>query len=123
MNDHERPPPILVGGPLRDAADPTHGVQRDRCVVCATERDLTRTHLDGPAGVICHRHYDAAMCRLGSPRPTSVRICTRCPSDDPARFGVTAVWPLGAHQQGQPVIYACRRHLAESIAALVSDRT
>lgn len=113
----------LVGGPLLDAADPAHGVQPDRCVVCATERDLTRTHLDGPASIVCLPHYDAAMRRLGSPRLTSVRTCTRCPGDDPDRFGVTAAWPLGTHQQGQAVIYACRRHLAESIAALVRDRT
>lgn len=107
----------LVGGPLMDAADPTHQVQPDRCVVCSTAADLMRTHLDGPAGVICHRDYNAAMRLSGPARVSAVLVCTRC-----GAYGVVAVWPLRSMSHiTEPAIRLCRPHLAEAVAALVAE--
>lgn len=114
---------ILVGGPLRDAAEPSHGVEPHRCAVCATERDLTLLPLDGAPQCICSTCFRAVMHRIGTPSHSgAVSTCTST-SDCPNPFGVVAVWPpQTVFRQDDHFIRACPHHLATALAAEVAER-
>lgn len=111
----------LVGGPHRDAADPSHGVQRDQCAVCGTNRDLIQLPVHRAPQQLCEGCYRDVMHHIGPPsHPGSVNTCTGRGCSNP--FGVSAIWPRNSmHHQGQPSIRACPEHLAASIAALAAE--
>lgn len=120
---YEQHEPTLIGGPLLDAADPSHGVQPQACAVCGTASGLQRTALPGPAGIVCRSCLDAALKTLGPPTVSSINTCSR-PHDggDPLLYGVVAVWPVRTfHDARQPAIRACPVHLAEAIATLTAQ--
>lgn len=116
--------PILVGGPLRDAAEPSHGVEPHHCTVCATTGGLRPLPLDGPPRHICSACFPAVMHRIGPPsHPGAVNTCTSRTAACPNSFGVVAVWPSDTLLlPGTPSIRACSHHLAEAVAGLVADR-
>ncbi|WP_146073753.1 hypothetical protein [Amycolatopsis sp. CA-126428] len=136
----DQPPPDqgtgeIVGGPARDAADPTHGVQPDACLVCDRTdlRQLHRLSLTPPdmaaAGlpaarpaVVCLTHYAAAMRSVGTPTPTGGSpTCIACHHGDPGYFGPVAAFPLQPGSASRPIYRACARHLAEAIVALTQE--
>lgn len=112
----------LVGGPHRNAADPTHGVQPHRCAVCGTDRDLIQLPVHGAPQQLCEGCYRAVMHHIGPPsHPGSVNTCTGRDCSNP--YGVVAVWPRNSmHHHGQASIRTCPEHLAASITALAAER-
>lgn len=110
----------LVGGPHRDAADPTHGVQPHRCAVCGTGRDLIAMPLHGAPQQLCESCYRTVMHRIGPPsHPGTVHTCTGRGCTNP--YGITAIWPRNSqHYQGQS-IRACPEHLADAIVAQAAE--
>jgi len=136
----DQPPPDqgageIVGGRLLDAADPTHGVQPNACLVCGSTnpRQLHQVSLYPPdmaaAGlpanrkpIVCLPHYEAALRGLGTPTPAgNHNSCIACKHGDPGYFATVAVWPLHPTSAAQPNYRACVRHLAETIAALAQE--
>lgn len=122
---YEQHEPTLIGGPLLDAADPSHGVQPQACSVCGTVSGLQRISLPGPSGIICLPCLDAALKTLGPPTVSSITTCSQPHTGgDPLLYGVVAVWPVRtSHDASQPTIRACPVHLAEAIAALAAAHT
>lgn len=125
----------VVGGALRDAADPTHNVQPHRCLVCRgtdqltllslSVRDLAGTGLHGamPA-TCCVPHLEAALRRIGKPTPPG--YANQCSGQhdgtDQTRFGVVAVWPRNTlHRPGAATIRACKHHLVTALIAVAAD--
>ncbi|SEC95312.1 hypothetical protein SAMN04489727_5735 [Amycolatopsis tolypomycina] len=138
--DHADIPPAqgsgeIVGGRLLDAADPTHGVRPDACLVCRTtdRRQLHQLSLYPPdlaaaglpAGarpVVCLTHYEAALRSLGQPSPAgNHNSCIACRHGDPGYFATVAIWPLRMTSAAEPTYRACVRHLAEAIATLTQE--
>lgn len=128
-------PTILVGGPLRDAAEPSHGVEPHRCTVCGTADGLRLLPYVGAPRRICRPCFDAVMHRIGVPsHPGAVLTCSARTAHGPNQFGhndrqvavaapVVAIWPTHTVLSiGTPSIRACSHHLDEAIAAEVLDR-
>ncbi|MGW5743837.1 hypothetical protein [Amycolatopsis sp. NPDC003861] len=137
--DHADVPPDqgageIVGGRALDAADPTHEVQPDACLVCdrtdrrqlhrvsLTAQDMAAAGLGGRPPVVCLTHYAAAMRSVGTPTATGGSpTCIACHHGDPGYFGPVAVFPLQPGPAARPSYRACARHLAEAIVALTQE--
>lgn len=123
---YDYPEPILLGGPLLDAANPEDNVPTAVCAVCGTASDLTRINLSGPAAIVCMRHLEAALRGIGPATVSDFNVCSgQHTGPDPmqTKYGVVAHWPPHSSSSlRQANIRACPTHLADAITALAAAR-
>lgn len=118
--------PTLVGGPLRDAANPADNVKPAACTICGT-RDNIRRILTAVDGILCDRCFHTVMHLIGTPTvPGNAPMCSAPhPADlTQTAYGVTQQWPPHTYlSEGEPTIRACRAHLVQAIEACAAHTT
>lgn len=118
--------PTLIGGPLRDAANPADNVQAFACAVCGTSENVRRV-LTVVGGILCDPCFRTVMHSIGTPTvPGNQPMCSAQHTADPMQtaYGVVQQWPPHTYlSEGELTIRACRAHLLEAMAACAAAHT